>query len=58
MDLAETIRKMVQAAGIAGQISVDTFKDLTPPELSAEDIERLIGALNAQGVWIVEVPGT
>jgi hypothetical protein len=54
MDLAETIRKIVLAAGAAGQITVDVFKDLTPAGLSAEDLERLINALNDQGIWIVD----
>jgi len=54
MDLAETIRKMVLAAGGAGEIPVDTFKDLTPLGLTAEELERLIDGLNAEGVWIIE----
>ena len=54
MDLAETIRKMVLAASPAGEISIDTFKDLTPADMSADDIERLIDMLNAQGIWVVD----
>ena len=54
MDFAETIRKMVLAAGTSGEILIDAFKDLTPPDLSAEDLERLIDTLNAQGIWIVD----
>ena len=54
MDLVETVRKLVLAAGAGGQISVDIFKELTPPDLRSEDIERLIDILNEQGVWIVE----
>jgi hypothetical protein len=54
MDWAETIRKMVLAAGVAGEIPVDRFKELTPLGLSAEELERLIDALNAEGVWIIE----
>ena len=54
MDLAETIRKLVLVAGPTGEIPVDVFKELTPAELNAEDIERLIDSLNAHGVWIVD----
>jgi hypothetical protein len=54
MDLAETIRKMVLAASAAGEITVDTFKGLTPADMSADDIERLIDTLNEQGVWVVD----
>ncbi len=54
MDLAETIRKLVAAAGSAGEIAVDVFKELVPPELSADELERLIDSLNAQGIWIVD----
>jgi hypothetical protein len=45
---------MVLAAEASGEISVDTFKELTPVNLSAEDHERLIHTLNAQGIWIVD----
>ena len=54
MDLAETIRKMVLAASAAGEITIDVFKDLTPADLSADDIERLIDTLNEQGIWVVD----
>jgi len=54
MDLAETIRKMVLAASAAREITIDTFKDLTPGDMSADDIERLIDMLNAQGIWVVD----
>ncbi len=54
MDLAETMRKLVDAAGPAGEITVDIFKELIPEELSAEDLEQLINSLNAEGIWIVE----
>lgn len=54
MDLAETIRKRVLAAGPAGEIAVDIFKELIPPDLSTEEIERLIACLNARDVWIVD----
>jgi hypothetical protein len=54
MDLAETIRKMVLAASAAREITIDTFKDLTPADMSADDIERLIDMLNAQGIWVVD----
>jgi hypothetical protein len=54
MDLAETIRKMVLAASAAGEITIDAFKDLTPADISADDIERLIDTLNEQGIWVVD----
>lgn len=54
MDLAETLRKLVLAAGSAGEIAVGIFKELIPSELSAEEIEQLISDLNAQGIWIVD----
>jgi hypothetical protein len=54
MNLVETIRKMVLAAGTAGEITVSCFKEMIPPELSDAEIESLIEMLNARGVWIVE----
>jgi hypothetical protein len=54
MDLAETIRRLVAAAGSAGEIAVDVFKDLVPPELNTDELENLIDSLNAQGIWIVD----
>jgi Sigma-70 factor, region 1.1 len=54
VDLADTIRKLVLAADSGGEITVDIFKELTPSEVSADDIERLIDSLNAQGIWIVD----
>jgi hypothetical protein len=54
MDLAETLRRLVLAAGTAGEISVDVFKELVPLNVAADEIERLIDTLNAQGIWIVE----
>jgi len=54
MDLAETLQRLLQAAGSAGEISVGLFTEMLPPGLSAEDVEQLINDLNAQGVWIVD----
>jgi hypothetical protein len=54
VDLADIIRKLVLAADSAGEITVDIFKELTTSEVSADDIERLIDSLNAQGIWIVD----
>ena len=53
-DLVEAVRKMVLAAGTAGEISVSIFKQMAPPSLSAEETESLTDLLNAAGVWIVE----
>jgi hypothetical protein len=53
-DLVEAVRKMVLAAGTAGELSVSMFKEVTPPTVSAEESETLIEMLNAAGVWIVE----
>ena len=54
MDLTETIRKMVLAANSAGEIAIDLFNELRPPEMSSIDLERLIESLNSQDIWIVE----
>ena len=54
MDLAETLQRLLQAAGPAGEISVDLFTKMLPPELSADEVEQLINDLNVQGVWIVD----
>ena len=50
MDMAETIRKLALAAGTVGQLSVDTFKELVPLDVTAEEVERLIDTLDAQGI--------
>jgi hypothetical protein len=54
MDFAEILRKLVLAVGASGEISVDAFKGFVTADLGAEELERLIDALNARGIWIVE----
>ena len=52
MDWSETIRNATIIAEAAGHITFDQLNDLIPPETESADIEALMSALSAQGIWI------
>jgi hypothetical protein len=54
MDQSDVIQKIVGLANEVGEISVDHFKESLPDAVSTDDIESLIEALNAKGIWIVD----
>jgi hypothetical protein len=54
MDWSEIIRSMVVLAEARDNVTFAELNDLIPPKANAEDIERLIDALNAKGIWIAD----
>jgi hypothetical protein len=54
MDWSEIVRKMVILARENGQITFVQIDELVPPTVNQADIERLIEALNAKGIWILD----
>jgi Sigma-70 factor, region 1.1 len=54
MDWSEIVLRMVILAEEKGQITFAQINELVPPKAAPADIERLIEALNARGIWIVD----
>ncbi len=52
MDWPEIVRRMVIRAGESGQITFAHIDELVPPMAKPADIECLIEALNARGIWV------
>jgi hypothetical protein len=53
MDWSETVRKAAIMAEATGHITFNQLNELVPPKIEPEDIESLISALSAKGIWIV-----
>lgn len=54
MDWSDVIQKIIAIANELGEVSVDQFKETLPATISADDVEGLIEALNAKGIWIID----
>ena len=54
MDWSETIRRATALAEASGHITFDQFLELLPPDVAPEEIERLMEALKAKGIQMVE----
>jgi len=54
MDWSETVRKAAVLAEATGHITFDQLSDLIPPKTESADIEVLMSALSAQGIWIAD----
>jgi hypothetical protein len=59
MELREIIRKAIEIGRQTGFITFDQLNELCPSEFAtAEDIETLIAALNAEGIQLTDEAST
>jgi hypothetical protein len=54
MGIEDTIRGAIEIGKCDGVISFDQLNELCGPELEAEDIERVMGALSDAGIRVEE----